>query len=764
MSALKLIAISLARWSAVMSGTATAFLLVASIASSADQVRPRPCPHPVQESEMSSGADVQTFVFHIAGTRPTDYLSSLYERLSQCAPRTLKPIAVQTERGEIYTYARKAETLPNLPRDVVGKPRAFETAVFNLTNQYGHKIPSGRGTFYVPSVKATWFHDNLQQWLDAGSNQKSLDTLCKNLGYEERCVSKADIQSKPQGNAPAKKYVNIRHYRIDVEITLPTKNGNALANDLLSYIADKNQGLKNDPENLPTFTIRPGSAQSQSDGSDSECLEAVAENVQKAVNWTPTNSPNPPRVLVVEHAVGPSRIGSLFPLAELKHPYFTGKEIVNVKVLASPLPGREDDIGHMFHVAHIIGARGRAKGWSGFAANADVFITDIPYFLTTFLIARKNELQNSPSGGTESYYRAVNLSFMFDKEGVCDALTPGSDHTNSLNTFRRIKAILDREATAGRSPQGSLLYVFAASSTSTTCNYTDDDGDRPRNYPLDNCTDLACLGRSLIGITVVPLNSDLSSGRPEARLDTKNLLLSAPGTGILSADVDLKSNQLGFRARCGSSQATPIVAAVAAELRSRYNLSAASTKERLYATARMLQTPASTRCSDTRIGGVLDIKKAIESDPSKDVIWLRPTVGSGELRRLEGKITFFPTKQGGQGYSNVPPLRDGGPLPCNGGGTPIDWILAIKRVAPVPGEVSTPTFRNLFRIGDDVTQLSIKLGASYALDRDSSGKSICAVSPSQQLGLSPCIVITLSNGQRTPVDASTIDLIVLHDR
>jgi subtilisin family serine protease len=702
----------------------------------------RPCPITISDDALRTASDVRSFEFHISGARPADYLSSAYERLSQCAPASLEAKPANLPRSQIYAYAQEIGSFPRTDTSQrPSHPKAFETAVANLTIRYGSKVPDGQGTYYLPTIKITQHADRLRQWVSPSVTQPSLDNLCVNVGLFAGCASTHELkQSVPTGQTP-QTYVSIQHYRVEFTVVLPASAGKLVANDVLQFIEEQNKGLAADQENLPTFLTKPSGARRSDDGN---CNQASANAVRTSIDWTTKVDASTSPVLVVERDI-PEGLGDIVSLSSLNHPFYKPGEVSVINMLNSPLPPPENDVGHAYHVAHTIGARGSANGWSGFAANADVKLTSLVNFLGTILPAKRDEITDSPNGPIHSFYRIINLSVELD-DGVCEKSQLERNH---LNYFLKFRQIVNDEGQIAHTFDAAPLYVFAASSVAATCKYTGDGGPRPRAYNLDNCFDLACLGQLPNAVTVIPLREDFQQVRQEARPDNTSLLLAAPGSGIFGADID-SSGEPGFRTRCGSSHATPIVSAVAAELASKYQLSAASIKSRLFATARLLETSRTKAGTQIHVVGLLDGDKAINSDPARDVVWLRPGAPPAPSK-VEGAIVLYENA-----YLLTPP--NGTITAAAGGGAPAANLIAIQRVPPAVGEIAVPVFRSLLR--EDTGGFA--LSSPYQLDRDATGASICTTAPSTNPSR-PCLAIRRNDGVLQPIDLADVESIVFRD-
>lgn len=689
------------------------------------------CSTQIPNSDFDSPKLLLKFSFNFSGPRPADYLSSAYQRIAQCAPAALPVTAARIERRDIFKFAQNVGSFPG---GESATPAAFETAVGLLTRNARTHETDNSANYFIPTARVEKKPEPLQQRIKPEASQKLLDNICVNVGKPSGCVSRSQIKKFVGIDHKLVSYISIDHYRLSVDVYLPREAGMALANDVLQFVVNKNVGLRDDAENLPTFDIQ-GAARS-----DSACTESKAKDVLAQIDWSSKLDASASKVLVVERQV-PGAPASPIPLSDLKHPFFSGSPLAGVPRLPAALPTPESDQGHSFHVAHTIGARGVFEGWSGMATNADVRLAGFTYFTRDYLNARKEILGKMP-GSPIDFYRIVNLSVAID-DGVCDIHKVGTNH---VFQFERIRAILRKDGILSRSTVGAPLYVFAASTAAKSCIYTDDDGDRPRSYDKDNCGDLSCLGRLPNSITVVPLAANFASVRSETRDDLASLALAAPGTGIVGADLGA-AGEMGFRSRCGSSHAAPIVSSVATALASKYNLGPALIKSRLFSTARMLAAPSSLPGEQIHVVGILDGDRAIGTDPALDTVWLMPNRSE---KKFEGRVSMY-----GGNYPLTPPNDQLSAI--KGGGATMANLVAIKRIWPRPGEIAKPLFRSVLRNDD----LEYQVSAAYSLDKTASGESICEESPKQG-STKACVAITRAGTNEVVlVDVADIDSIIM---
>jgi hypothetical protein len=726
-------------------------------------------------SPPGSGVEV---IFHIRGIVPLTGLEFAYDRLAECWPAALAPVGVTTERAGIIRAAQGLESWPSVNGPAL--LGTFDDAVDILTrycsstkscsvrNAENVQTAPGERTFYLPTTQVAKTPIDMVERIKSPS-MKALANVCAEHGLSKRCLSISDVRTIYADNkASLGHFVTVKDaYRLDLHVrfALTRTEAVAAANDILGaisngYIFRKLGRL--DPMQLPTFAIRnvaSGKGQSISPHDAAITQKNSPDRVRLAFDWEKTwRRANGTQTLVVEAQVLDSEMGQPpFPSSDLKHPYINGGPTNTLKRLPADFSDTGLDRRHLFHVVGIIAASGTAEGWSGLSTNSRISIVDLRGYDSDILTA------GTPPGGT-NYFRAANFSLALAPNGC----TPD---VNNSNFFRRILGRIQSNSISISSapganpsrPEGTPLFVFAASERSSRDCQTAD-----RDYPIQedapNCHELACLGQYPVAVTVLPLDIANQSPRPDAisGKTANNLMLAAPGTAILSADYDEATGTRGLRYRSGSSQAAPIVTAAAIELYTKYSyLAAADLKARLYATARMFpeSSPGMTGSScATGVVGVLDMKRALESDPQLDTVWLQ----SKPNQPLQGDVLFYGTSSGSSaGYTSMP-LNEG-PDQCSGGSTPIKRILAIKRVRANPGQDLPVKFRNLFAGGGAISSLS--LSAPYRIDDAGVGAHQgvrCAASSDQRPNVKlACVQIkTKDGGSPSFVAVSDIDEIV----
>jgi hypothetical protein len=715
-----------------------------------------PCQLKLVDQDFAGEQSLKNFTFHLSGPLPVVYLSSLYNRIAECAPSALGQRKENVSRSGIFVRAREIGILPK--NDTKAFPSEFVEASDKLTLHITGIEPKANGPYYLPDITPGIVPDVLFQPVTQPSKNNTnkdivlnrIKNICSNIGKDDKCSS-ADKTVILGRTGNKRRYIPIEHYRIDVTVRLPADKGKIVANDVLAYILKRNPGLAKSPINLPTFDDL-GKPLSNTDIENCQA-PADADKIYQIIDNTNKYSDGNSTVLVAEHTT--SKPNSVISIFDLGIPYFlAGNNTPSPQILSSPIPDVDSDVGHGYHVAYIIGSRGVAAGWTGLAPSSNVMITSFSNLTSTIMPARRAELLQNPGKAPGTQFSVINLSLMLNK-GVC---RPSDIELNNKFIYDgMLQSILD-ENQFSDTPGAASLYVIASSSKFNDCWY--DDVENPADYDGRNCSDLACLGKYDNAITVAPLTGDGDAIRPEVRFDSSNLMIAAPGSNILSADDDPATGQVGFRVRCGASQAAPMVAALAARLIASFNLSAAAAKERIFSTATLMAATARLTGRQMRVAGIVDVDRALESPPDKDVIWIRDSHTSPPtVRKLVGQIVFY----GGK-FSAVPAIAsnqgrrskvalDGGPVATN-------ELIAVKRVWTTGG-VGAITFRNLFRDSSNNDYTTPRLGSPYEFDKDQLSNSICNLSPLQNPGLVDCVRLNTLSGP-IAIDVGTIDMIVMH--
>lgn len=522
--------------------------------------------------------------------------------------------AIDTHLTAFYAYL--AKNRPELLKPVPIDPTSYRTV---------SEAALGSGVLfrYYPVEFTTEVHKPLSDW----AKYKAVPGL-KPVPYEHPAVVKKDeaekttgelcqkfrIDDKPCAVKPFGDYLYLRGQGVRVTLDLPRGDSGGVIKDIQTalkahpgYATDVKLyvGSRMLEQNIPGAGLGPVQFTEIKNG---ECTENDSTGLRKRVMdyyeavryYTPPQLNGVTQVLVLDR----------FPQAKASRIYYE-PEHVNFQDSARPyVPclAKEpvDNRGHGLHVAGVIGAKPNGSGIVGVAPAAALRLLppagkeiEVDDLVQAMELAQANEI--------------VILHGSFANPKSHDR-SEGSLYDILRKHFEN--SILDR------------LYVFSAGN----------DGTR---LTEQNCTALPpCLGNLPNVIVVAALDEDPLMHSRLLRLSNYGapmVSLAAPGTGILSTDLDDR-----YTIRDGTSVAAPFVTGAAALISQvAPHLEPYKIKQRLVATARF---DLSYERSEDVVGGILDITAAV-TNISEDVVIIEEPderlVGSINPKLAAGKLLLY---------------------------------------------------------------------------------------------------------------------------